>query len=342
MSCPTTQELVEERINRILTQYRESPKLLFLLRQRLGAVADVHRLTCDLPDLFDIDTAVGDQLTLLGKRLGWPRCHCICDVQPVFGFYCADEVQLRPVVGFGGTIETVPFGFACDGETVGGFCETFPVSWDGCDLPDLSLAALGSTWEECASGLSEVCLTDDEVYRRFLKVRRYQFTKQFDLTSFESCLRILFGNSASVIYSGQGRIVIAPGRDLSESEMLLLQLYPRVLPVALGIEIRFYFGDPRVFGFGEGWGGFCETDEELSLSTSNAGKIFGFACDGEDVGGFCEEWLPGGLPIETEDNELVDESGVSIYTGPLTEDAAWLCRVGAPWMCEVDVRPYSC
>jgi hypothetical protein len=310
MSCPTETELVEARIDEVLTRYRESPKFLFMLRTYLGLAAQAHLQVCDLPSFFDIDNAVGDQLTLIGKRLGWPRCHCVCDVQPVFGFECPEEITLRPVSGFGGS---------CD-----------PSAED-------------VTWEDCASGLSEICLVDDEVYRSFLRVRRYQFNRQYDLKSLETCLEEFFGPQATVLYSGQGRIVIAPGRDLTTGEILLLQLYPRVLPIALGIKVLFHFGETRVFGFGEGWGGFCEDRLDLTQAHpayARTNKVFGF-CEG--WGGFCEGWLMEGLPIVTENGTpILDETGQMLYTGPLTEHAMWLCREGAPWMCEVDVHPYDC
>ena len=71
--CPDINEMVEERIDRVLTQYRESPNLLFLLRTYLKAICSTGLNNCDLPEKFDINTAIGDQLTILGKRLGWPR-----------------------------------------------------------------------------------------------------------------------------------------------------------------------------------------------------------------------------------------------------------------------------
>ena len=313
MSCPTPTEMVEERINRVLTQYRESPKLLHVLRTYLGAVAALHSEVCDLPDRFDINTATGDQLTLLGKRMGWPRCHCVCDIEPVFGFECPEEISLRQINGF------------CDSS---------------------------GSWVNCETGLSEICILDDEIYRRFLMVRAYQMTNQYDLTSLELCLRIFFGDTARLLHAADGRVVVAPGRDLTQAEINLLQLFPRVLPLALGIRATFHFGETRVFGFGQGWGGFFEVDAALtesSLAFQKTSKVFGFCEDDENIGGFCEEWEPDGLPLKTEklldDGTpvyLVDENGNMIYTGPLTEHAAWQCRSSAPWMCEVDVHPYDC
>lgn len=343
MTCVDPAELAEERIDRVLTQYRESPRLIFLLRTYLTKVAETALQVCDLPSQFDIDFAVGDQLTLVGKRLGWPRCHCVCDTAPVFGFDCPDEISIRPVTGFGNRLSNREFGF-CDEDTTAGFNEPFKVTWQGCPepAPDGPECDETSDWAECSTGLSELCLSDDLTYRKFLQVRRYQALGLLDLESLEECLRIFFGPQAAVLHSGQGRVVVAPGRELSNTEVALLQLYPRVLPVALGIEVRFHFGDLRVFGFGSGWGGFCEPEVPTDDIHLRTGKVFGF-CD-DDLGGFCEPWALDGAPLGTEQETetLTDEQGRELYTGPLYQDATWMCRVGAPWMCETDVRPYDC
>lgn len=315
-TCSDPQVMVENRVDRIKTQFRESPNLLFLLRNYLGATAEVADYLCEFTGKFQLENAVGDQLTLLGERLGWPRCHCVCVVKPTFGFDCLDETDYRSITGF-----------CVAGST-----------WDGCD-------------DE--GGLADLCISDDDLYRRFLQVRIYQHLSFFDLRSLETCMRILFGPQAGVLHAGQGRVVVTPGRLLTNEEVLFLQLYARVLPVAIGIKLLFHFDEKRVFGFGEGWGGFMEPDmtlTEQNLGYQRTGLIFGF-CEDQDatVGGFCEEWLPEGSPIATgaldgdgQPIYLVDETGDPIYTGPLTDDAAWLCRQSAPWMCEVDPHPYDC
>jgi hypothetical protein len=265
--CPADFELVEPRIDRVLTQYRESPKLLHLIRTYLRQLEQAEQAICDLPNYFDIEAAIGDQLTLIGKRMGWPRCHCVCDVQPVFGFECEGVPEEYPIAGF------------CD-DTV--------------------------TWVDCGEfGIGDICINDDELYRKFLKVRRYQMMALFDIENLNKAVQTFWGEQAMVLDAGHGRVVVAPGRDLTDVEIALLQLYPRVLPVTPGIEIRFHFGALPVFGFGEGWGGFCEP------------------------------WEPDGLTIATDNGDLLTtENDVEITTGPLTRDAVW--------MCEFDVNPYGC
>lgn len=272
-TCPEKTELVEQRVDRVLTQYRESPKLLHVMRVYLGQVADAALAGCTIPSFFDLDTAVGDQLTLIGKRIGFPRCHCVCNIQPVYGFECE---------GYG------------DYQIVG-FCDE------------------NGAWADCGPfGTSDTCITDDEMYRRFLKARRYQMMALFDIASLTAAVQHLFGEQAGVLSAGNGRVVIAPGRDLTAGEIALLQIYPRVLPVAPGIRIRFHFGATRVFGFGEGWGNFCEP------------------------------WQPDGLPLITENGDIIlvstgpdtADEDVPLLTGPLTK--------AAPFICEVDVKAFSC
>lgn len=225
VGCPDDRDaLVEAEIDKVLTQYRESPKLLAVLRADLDQIAEAIQVACSIPDYFDLDTAVGDQLTILGKRLGWPREHCYCVTHPVFGFSCDPTNEEY---------------------TLEGFCVD------------------GIRWSDCIDfGVGTISIDDDELYRRFLKVRRYQFLALYDIDSLEACARILFGDQALVLDASNRRVVIAPGRVLSTLEHAMLPLFRKVLPAALGIEVYFHLGGVPVFGFGDGWGEFCQIEIE--------------------------------------------------------------------------------
>lgn len=268
--CRDIDEMVEEEIDKVLTQYRESPNLLFVIRSGLLAAAEAWDFLCDVPEYFDLETAVGDQLTIIGKRMGFPRCHCICAPPSVFGFSCGlnDGNPLIKYVGF---------------------CET-------------------GVWEDCAqTGITEVCIDDDEIYRRFLFVRAYQVLKRYDYESLKACLKIMWGDKAKVIDYGDGRVVLAPFRVLTETEKRLIKLIPRVMPVALGIRVLIHFGTyPLIAGFGDGWSGFCEEIPGEVIYTDTEG-----------------------------DRYMITENGIE-YLEPdeYTRDAYWLCPI--------DVKPYSC
>lgn len=266
MTCIDREQFVEEAASRVLTQYRESPKLLHVIRTYIRQIVDAYEGNCDLPSFFELRTAVGDQLTVLGRRMGFPRCHCVCDVQPVFGFACGSGTAGRQIVGF---------------------CE-------------------GGSWLACADdGVSEICITDDEVYRGLLVARSYQMQARYSIADLTAALQAIYGPTARVLDAGHGRVVLAPFRELTPAETALLQIVPRALPIAPGIVSRWHFGTFKVFGFGEGWGGFCE------------------------------EWLPDGVLIATEASDLiVTENDDFVVTGPLTR--------ASDWMCSIDVKPYSC
>ncbi|PHP66559.1 hypothetical protein CSC94_12785 [Zhengella mangrovi] len=261
-------EMVEREVNRVLTQYRESPKLLHMIRTYLRHLEAIAQRIEVIPDAFHLNTAVGDQLTIIGKRMGWPRCHCVCKTQPVFGFECYGV--------------TSPYQIA-------GFCEE------------------NSDWIDCApSGYSELCINDDELYRKFLKVRAYQVDRRVDIDALESAVQIFWGDTARVLFTDFRTVVVAPGRDLTVAERNVLQLYPRVLPIAVGTVVRFHF-DPmtRVFGFGDGWGGFCD-----------------------DV------WPDGTTLGDEYGNQITDSNWTSFLVEGVQRDS--------PWMCMEDVRPYDC
>lgn len=216
-------DLVDGEIDRVLTQYRESPNLLGMIRSYLGQIEIAIDAAIAVPSFFDIAYAVGDQLTLIGKRMGFPRCHCICDVAPVAGFDC---------VGYTGPYELV------------GFC------------------APGSSWINCSPiGDSELCITDDATYRGMLLARRYQMMGLYDVASLHSAAQHVWGANASVADSGRGKVVVATGRALTAFETKALPIAFRVLPIALGIKALVSVTSGPVAGFGDGWAGFCETPE---------------------------------------------------------------------------------
>lgn len=213
-------DIVDGEISKVLTQYRESTNLLGLIRAYLVQIDKALRSIHEIPSFFDLDTAIGDQLTLLGKRLGFPREHCICTISPVFGFKC-------------GGAYTGPY-------TIVGFCE-------------------GGTWSGCRdTGTSTVRINSDDVYRRYLKARRYQALGLYDAESLLSAARHIWGDSAQVHNKGRGRVVVTPGRALSADEMMLRPVAFRVLPIAPGIKALTSNATGPIFGFGAGWFGFCE------------------------------------------------------------------------------------
>jgi hypothetical protein len=225
--CTTVDKFVSENDDEILTQYRESPNLLAILRVYLRHAARMTIDACQIIDHFDLsnDATVGDQLTIIGKALGWPRCHCAGQKRPVFGFECGDCSDVTPI---------------------GGFCEA---EWD------------------CGPEYIEFCFTDDDLYRGFLRARAVTLQSGYSRANLTRAARAVFG-SAAVIYEERAGIVgIATGRRLSGIEISIAHLYEQVLPIPAGHRLEIWQSDGPPFGFGDGWGGFCDGFFPIKIPT---------------------------------------------------------------------------
>lgn len=228
---PLKAEWVDERLSRVATQFRESPIFLGIAETYLGALVEPTAVARAIPCYFDLDTAVGNQLTMIGKWLGFPRCHCVCRTMPVFGV-SYDQ---------------------CGGEPPPGAFEIVGV----CDEE--------SSLIDCQDTVnSEICVRDDELYRRILYVRRYQYLSLFDYRSLTEAVRLMFGEQAFVVDRLDGSICVVPMRGLTSAEEAALPVIFRALPIAPGIIGLIHRGSRPIFGVGEGWSGPCDPvfDEE--------------------------------------------------------------------------------
>lgn len=266
IACPDPGSMVAAAKGRVITQYREAHKLLALAGAYLAHVEDAALAACAVPGSFDLDTATGDQLAIIGRLLGFPRAHCVCDASPVFGFNCDDDPNIR------------------------GFCETEEVSWANC--ADYQTSTL--------------VIRDDEIYRKLLRVRCYQYLALFDRDSLAACVQEIWGSSAHIAGEGKRWVAIAPGKTLSSTESQILPIALRVLPIPAGVTIKVSYGNSPLFGFGTGYVGFCKESP----------KTFGF-CAG--FHGFCDD---------------------AVWNCPGEIEAAWFCPVTVdPYACTSEAAP---
>ena len=115
------------------------------------------------------------------------------------------------------------------------------------------------TWLGCReTGTSTLCLDDDEVYRSILKARRYQVLGLYDEGSLLAAAQHIWGETAQIVSLGGGQVVVSPGRALTTEEALVRPVAFRALPIAPGIKVLTSSASGPIFGFGEGWFGFCE------------------------------------------------------------------------------------
>lgn len=226
MTCDYS-DFLSKRRELVVTQYRESPNLLEFMRIFSGALIPVGEAICNT--VFDIDTSTGDQLTIIGKILGWPRTHCSGVRKAFFGF-CGDS---------------------CHGRTynIGGFCD----DW-----------YCGGT-EQISAG--EYTFTDDELYRLFLKSMVIRNDNDYTRQTLRESLKVLFGDDAGILRQTEGHVDVFTGRPLTVEEYEVAHLYHAVLPVAPGVSIGLYESDSAPFGFGGGWGEFCNSSFTTLLHT---------------------------------------------------------------------------
>ena len=217
-------------------------------------------------------------------------------------------------------------------------------------------------------------IDDDDTYRTFLKAHILSLGDDAKIATINGIAKQLWGEGAGVQSSRDGRIVVATGRDLTTAEGQYWPIYPRLFPVPYGIRIEFHEGPIRVFGFGEGWGGFQEL---VPVYDDITGKIFGFDPEGTDptIGGFGEpayqsetDWGDeehqvtlgdepfllgaegdtytvavgedgqGGALFVGDELYLIDENENPIVVGDLTAGARICGRQGEVWADPQDVR----
>lgn len=257
----------EERINRILTQYRESPNLIGVIRAALSELADVAERGDAIQAAFDIDTSTGDQLTMIGKWLGWPRTHCQGSRAKVFGFACEED--------------------DCSvGYPVLGFCE------------GARFACEGALFEEFT-------FSDDALYRRYLKARAVAInaaqTNDYSRDDLVAAASALFGDDCVIVKERRGETILCLTRFFTSAELQILHLAEHVLPIPPGVTLTWAHCDGEIFGVGTGWGELCTSSFykiiKDPLTRTPKSFIFGF---GSAWSGMCDGRFYSGDPVDIE------------------------------------------
>ena len=290
--------LADARLSRVLTQYRESPNLLGLIEAYLLELAEVIERADAIPAAFDIDTSTGDQLTLIGKWLGFPRVHPRGKRVRAFGF---ERLPLVPV------FLTHPDGDVA--QDIDDRALTIDMNRDearrlGFDpiSPSLTYPVAGfcdSRFLCDGSDFEAKTFTDDAEYRRFLKARAVSvnaaLTNRYSRDVLTEAATALFGSGDVVIVrEGGGSLTLCLTRFFTESEKDILHMAAQVLPLPLGVKVVWAHSDGAPFGAGDGWGEFCTSSFygviRESVIEQQVSDAFGF---GPGFAGFCNgRFLP--------------------------------------------------
>lgn len=244
--------LVAERINRVLTQYRESPRLLGMITAYLTELAEAIERADAIPAAFDIDTSEGDQLTKIGQWLGFPRVQAKGQRVKAFGF----ERPSLPSI-------TYP---------VAGFC-------------DSRFLCAGNDFEAKA-------FDDDAEYRRFLKARAVAvnaaLSGRYDREVLTDAASALLCDEVLIVEEGEASITLCLTRFYTDAEKSMLHLAAQVMPLPLGVRLFWAHCDGVPFGFGMGWGEMCNSSFygviRETVTDQAVSDAFGF---GPGFSGFC-------------------------------------------------------
>lgn len=182
---------------KLLRPYMEAPLVSAYVDKLIDEAAVLRADIIELCSAFDVETATGQTLTLIGENAGWPRCHCNVRIKPYFGFSCGSN----PCVVAGGVSGFKLGPFICEG----------PIPRE------------------------DYCFEDDELYRGFIKAFARKAQSNGTVDDINASIRDLWGEDASVIDANYGTVLIGTGRVLTGEEVTLGELYRQVIPVANGM-----------------------------------------------------------------------------------------------------------
>lgn len=182
----------------ITSEHAIRPKFMSLVNLIAGGFGDITACILSMPKAFDIDTAVGAQLDIVGKWVGQARV-----------------VTNVLLTGF--------FGFADD-----------PAALTFGELPSPSV---GGVFYELGATFQATTTLSDKDYRTILRARIVRNQSNGTLSAIENALQYVFGVPCTVSDIGDMSLAIqvsAPITQTQEALLNTLDLLPRPAGVAIG------------------------------------------------------------------------------------------------------------
>lgn len=182
----------------ITSQHRDRPKFVAMVQAIAGAVGDITAMIQSLPQAFDIDTAVGTQLDIIGEWVGQSRV--VAGVL-TFGFF-----------GFSDSLVAEPFG-------------------------EEGNPSIGGRFYEEGEPFTQTAVLGDPEYRLVLKAKIIRNHYQGTTEAIENALQLIFGVPAIVRDDGTMNIDIVVNGPISLIGQSLLTNFD-LLPRPAGVAIR--------------------------------------------------------------------------------------------------------
>lgn len=209
-------------ISRLATQFRESENLKEYIKAFLKQSDELETVYQSFLSKFDLETAEGDQLDILGKIVGQDRI--LLDAVVLFYF------------GYFGALGAQSFGSLSDPE-------------------------LGARFREIGESTTGNRLLVDDEYREFIRARIVKNSITPTNEEMSAFFRLLFNVQQVHIVDVNGAMnyTVKIGKILSDNErvfLLLTDLVPKVAAVGVGYEMYSageafgYQGFPGALGFG--------------------------------------------------------------------------------------------
>lgn len=217
MASPeTVVQLIDYYCQLLIIQYHEQPKAQATIAAYIKALL-ANAVALDVQNGYNVDTAIGVQLDVLGKYADINRFYQGQDFSGFFSFITYDEVSSPPgdLIGFS-TYAEFP---------------NKPGAW--------------LTYPEILS--TTLALTDDQ-FRFLLKLRIIQNNSNFSHQSIDQSMFNAFG--LTVVPDSTGNMVMDYFADNANFPLLLVAIQKGVLPKPMGVAFRYLIKQAKpFFGF---------------------------------------------------------------------------------------------
>lgn len=210
---------VSDALALLPSKHRGKPKFVEMVTQTLTPIDDQKTVALQMQELYDIETAVGDQLKSIGDWVGAPAA-------------VPDVTRIEGLFGFDGQ----------DGE----------LSWTETDDPSV----IAGFWRESGSSGYRGVDLNEEQYRTVIQAQIYKNSCKCTISDAYTILNMITDEPYVIFDSGQMFVGLCVGAPARFDLQFMRLMYPKPAGVQLKIFEGWYDGfgwdgQPESLGFGE-------------------------------------------------------------------------------------------